>query len=172
MAPNLSEDEMMLLATLPQAIGSCVATAAGSGLLGTGKELFASGQAVMAGLKDYPGNALIQALVPDPSAEDKQAELAQARATRDWAMARLKAKGIHTPAQMAALTLEDARAVARLLDSRVDPAQAAQYRAWALSVAEKVAQAATEGGFLGFGGTRLSEAEQTLIAQLREALGA
>jgi len=172
MAPNLSEDEMMLLATLPQAIGSCVATAAGSGLLGTGKELFASGQAVMAGLKDYPGNALIQALVPDPSAEDKQAELAQARATRDWAMARLKAKGIHTPAQMAALTLEDARAVARLLDSRVDPAQAAQYRAWALSVAEKVAQAATEGGFLGFGGTRLSEAEQALIAQLREALRA
>jgi len=172
MAPNLSEDEMMLLATLPQAIGSCVATAAGSGLLGTGKELFASGQAVMAGLKDYPGNALIQALVPDPSAEDKSAELAQARATRDWAMARLKAKGIHTPAQMAALTLEDARAVARLLDSRVDPAQAAQYRAWALSVAEKVAQAATEGGFLGFGGTRLSEAEQALIAQLREALGA
>ena len=172
MAPNLSEDELMLLATLPQAIGSCVATAAGSGLLGTGKELFASGQAVMAGLKDYPGNALIQALVPDPSAEDKQAELAQARATRDWAMARLKAKGIHTPAQMAALTLEDARAVARLLDSRVDPAQAAQYRAWALSVAEKVAQAATEGGFLGFGGTRLSEAEQALIAQLREALRA
>ena len=172
MAPNLSEDEMMLLATLPQAIGSCVATAAGSGLLGTGKELFASGQAVMAGLKGYPGNALIQALVPDPSAEDKSAELAQARATRDWAMARLRSKGIHTPAQMAALTLEDARAVARLLDSRVDPAQAAQYRAWALSVAEKVAQAATEGGFLGFGGTRLSEAEQALIAQLREALGA
>ena len=172
MIPNVSEDELMLLATLPQAIGSCVATAAGSGLLGTGKELFASGQAVMAGLKDYPGNALIQALVPDPSAEDKQAELAQARATRDWAMARLKAKGIHTPAQMAALTLEDARAVARLLDSRVDPAQAAQYRAWALSVAEKVAMAATEGGFLGFGGTRLSEAEQALIAQLREALGA
>lgn len=172
MIPTLSEDEQMLLATLPQAIGSCVGTAAGSGLLGTGKELFASGQAVMAGLKDYPGNALIQALVPDPSAEDKSAELAQARATRDWAMARLRSKGIHTPAQMAALTLEDARAVARLLDSRVDPAQAAQYRAWALSVAEKVAQAATEGGFLGFGGTRLSEAEQTLIAQLREALGA
>ena len=172
MAPNLSEDEMMLLATLPQAIGSCVATAAGSGLLGTGKELFASGQAVMAGLKDYPGNALIQALVPDPSAEDKSAELAQARATRDWAMARLRSKGIHTPAQMAALTLEDARAVARLLDSRVDHAQAAQYRAWALSVAEKVAMAATEGGFLGFGGTRLSEAEQALIGQLRAALGA
>ena len=43
--------------------------------------------------------------------------LAQARATRDWAMARLKAKGIHTPAQMASLTLEDARAVARLLDA-------------------------------------------------------
>ena len=172
MAPNLSEDEMMLLATLPQAIGSCVATAAGSGLLGTGKELFASGQAVMAGLKDYPGNELIQALVPDPAAADKHGELAQARATRDWALARLKERNIRTPAQMAALTLEDARAVAQLLDSRVDPAQAAQYRAWALSVAEKVAMAATEGGFLGFGGTRLSDAEKSLIEQIKVALRA
>ena len=172
MIPNVSEDELMLLATLPQAIGSCVATAAGSGVLGTGKELCASGQAVMAGLKDYPDNALIQALVPDPSAADKHGELAQARATRDWALARLKERNIRTPAQMAALTLEDARAVALLLDSRVEPAQAAQYRQWAMSVAEKVAMAATEGGFLGFGGTRLSEAEQALIAQLREALRA
>ena len=117
--------------------------------MGTGRTIRLEGGD---GLKDYPGNALIQALVPDPSAEDKSAELAQARATRDWAMARLRSKGIHTPAQMAALTLEDARAVARLLDSRVDPAQAAQYRAWALSVAEKVARR-FEGGFLGFGGT-------------------
>ena len=62
--------------------------------------------------------------------------------------------------------------MAQLLDSKIDPAQAAQYRQWALGVADKVAMASTEGGFLGFGGTRLSDAEKTLIAQIREALKA
>ena len=91
MPVNLSEDELQLLAALPQAIGSAVAFAGRSGLFGTGKEMFASGQALMAGAKDYPGNELIQAIVPDPQAADKGTELDQARKTRDWAMARMKA---------------------------------------------------------------------------------
>lgn len=94
MPVNLSEEELQLLAALPQSIGSAVAFAGRSGLFGTGKEMFASGQALMAGVKDYPGNELIQAIVPDPKAADKSAELEQARKTRDWAMARMKAKGI------------------------------------------------------------------------------
>ena len=32
--------------------------------------------------------------------------------------------------------------------------------------------ASTEGGFLGFGGTRLSDDEKKIIAELRTALGA
>lgn len=76
MALNLTEDELQLLASLPQSIGSAVAFAGRSGLFGTGKEMFASGQALMAGAKDYPGNELIQAIVPDPNAADKSAELA------------------------------------------------------------------------------------------------
>ena len=134
--------------------------------------MFASGQALMAGAKDYPGNELIQAIVPDPSAADKSAELDQARKTRDWAMARMKAKGITSAEKLTAQTLEDAREAAQLLDSKVDPAQAAQYRQWALGVADKVAMASTEGGFLGFGGTRLSDAEKSLIDQLKTALRA
>ena len=172
MLPDLSPDEWQLLATLPQAIGSSVAVAGRSGLFGTGKELFASGEALMAGAKAYPDNELIRALVPDPHAADKHGELAQARATRDWASARMKALGIHSAAQLTAQTLADARSVAALLDRKVEPLQAAQYRAWALSVAEKVAMAASEGGVLGFGGARLSATERQLIDELRAALGA
>ncbi len=172
MALNLSDDELQLLATLPQAIGSSVAFAGRSGLFGTGKELFTSGQALMAGIKDFPDNELIRAIVPDPHAADKHGELAQARATRDWATARMKAQGISSAEQLTAQTLADARAVAALLDSKIDPMQATQYRQWALSMAEKVAMASTEGGFLGFGGTRLSDAEKTLIEQIKVALRA
>lgn len=172
MPKNLTEDELQLLAALPQAIGSAVAFAGRSGLFGTGKEMFASGQALMAGVKDYPDNALIQAIVPDPRAADKSAELEQARRTRDWAMARMKAKGITSAEKLAAQTVEDAREAALLLRDKVDATQAAQYREWALGVAEKVAMASTEGGFLGFGGTRLSDAEKQLIEQIQAALAA
>lgn len=172
MALNLSEDELQLLAALPQSIGSAVAFAGRSGLFGTGKEMFASGQAMMAGVKDFPGNELIQAIVPDPAAADKRAELDQARKTRDWAMARMKAKGITSAEKLTAQMLEDAREATQLLDGKVDATQAAQYREWAMSVAEKVAMASTEGGFLGFGGTRLSDAEKSLIEQIRMALRA
>ena len=150
---NLTEDELQLLAALPQSIGSAVAFAGRSGLFGT-------------------GNELIQAIVPDPQAADKGTELDQARKTRDWAMARMKAKGITSAEKLTAQTLEDAREAAQLLDSKVDPAQAAQYRQWALGVADKVAMASTEGGFIGFGGTRLSDAEKSLIDQLKTALRA
>lgn len=172
MALNLTDDELQLLATLPQAIGSAVAFAGRSGLFGTGKEMFASGQALMAGVKDYPRNELIQAIVPDPSAEDKNAELAQARKSRDWAMARMKAKGITSAEKLSAQTLEDAREAAQILNGKLDATVASEYRAWAMSVAEKVAMASTEGGFLGFGGTRLSDAEKDVIAQIKTALGA
>ena len=61
---NLTEDELQLLAALPQSIGSAVAFAGRSGLFGTGKEMFASGQALMAGAKDCPGNELTRPSCP------------------------------------------------------------------------------------------------------------
>lgn len=40
-----------------------------------------------------------------------------------------------------------------------------------VSVAQKVSEAAKEGGFLGFGGTRVSEQEAATIKELSAALG-
>jgi len=43
-------------------------------------------------------------------------------------------------------------------------------RRWLYGIADKVANAAKEGGFLGFGGTRVSEDEQAFLTDLRTAL--
>ena len=40
-----------------------------------------------------------------------------------------------------------------------------------MGVAANVAKAAKEGGFLGIGGTRISEGEKEAFAQIAEALG-
>lgn len=167
---TFTEDELNLLASVPQLIGTAMAAASGSGLFGTGKEAFANASAVLEGLKSYPDNALIRELLPDPAA-DRKAAVEKMSRTRDWASARLKANGVNSAETLTQQMLADARAAAALLDAKASPAEAEDYRAWTMAIAEKVANAATEGGFLGFGGERLSAPEKALLAQIREALG-
>jgi hypothetical protein len=45
------------------------------------------------------------------------------------------------------------------------------YGQWVYAAAQKAAEAAKEGGFLGFGGTVVSEAETAALAELKTALG-
>jgi hypothetical protein len=165
-----TDDELALLATTPQLIGSAVAMAGSSGLFGTGKELFASAKSMMEGVKTFPNNALIRQLMPDLQSNPQQA-MERMKKFRDWGMARMKQKGINSSEKVQALTLEDCKAVMSLLAAKATPQEAKDYRRWALSVAENVAQAASEGGFLGFGGQQVSEPEKQLIAKIQDALG-
>lgn len=167
---TFTEDELNLLASVPQLIGTAMAAASGSGLFGTGKEAFANAGAVLEGIKSYPDNALIRQLLPDPAA-DRKAAVEKMSRTRDWTSARLKANGVDSAEKLTRQVLEDARAAAALLDAKASPGEAQDYRSWTMAIAEKVANAATEGGFLGFGGERLSAPEKALLAQIREALG-
>ncbi|AZQ68677.1 hypothetical protein EF888_17005 [Silicimonas algicola] len=57
------------------------------------------------------------------------------------------------------------------LVERTVPEHAAGFRKFLIDTATKTAEASTEGGFLGFGGARISEAEHKTLAQLRTALG-
>jgi len=142
------------------------ATASGS----TGKEAFANAGAVLDGIKTYPDNALIRQLIPDTVADCKAAVEKMTR-TRDWVSARLKANGVDSAEKLTRQVLEDTRAAASLLDAKASPAEAQDYRIWTMAIAEKVANAATESGFLGFGGERLSAPQKSLLAQIREVLG-
>ncbi len=45
------------------------------------------------------------------------------------------------------------------------------FKAMTYSIAEAVANASKEGGFLGFGGTLVSEAEQSMLTQIKSELG-
>jgi hypothetical protein len=50
------------------------------------------------------------------------------------------------------------------------PADAKAYSDWVGGIAQKVAEAATEGGFFGFGGERVSAAETAMIDKLKAAM--
>jgi hypothetical protein len=59
--------------------------------------------------------------------------------------------------------------VSALLDAK-GPGDAAAFKSWLQSIAQHTAEAAKEGGFLGFGGVQVSEAETATLAEIRAAL--
>lgn len=170
MSLNYTEEELNLLASTPQLIGSAMAFVGNSGLFGTGKEMFVNAQSVMAGIKDYPNNALIQAVLPNPQADSAEA-MEKMKKVREWSVARLKAKNIKSAEEFRDAALADVKAVSDLLAAKSSPQEAEEYKHWSMSIAEKVAMATTEGGFLGFGGERLSANEKELLSQFEGALG-
>ena len=66
--------------------------------------------------------------------------------------------------------LEELRAVNSLLTEKATPEEAAAFREFLLTSAQRSADAAKEGGFMGFKAERVSEGEQRMLDKLREVL--
>jgi hypothetical protein len=49
--------------------------------------------------------------------------------------------------------------------------EAEEYKRWLVALARKTAEASKEGGFLGIGGTVVSEEESSAVDELASALG-
>jgi hypothetical protein len=55
--------------------------------------------------------------------------------------------------------------------AKASPEEAEAFRAWIMECAQSAADAAKEGGFMGFNAERVSQGEKDMLAQLRSALG-
>jgi hypothetical protein len=51
------------------------------------------------------------------------------------------------------------------------PSDAAAYKSWLVEIASDVAEASKEGGFLGFGGVAVSDAEKATLSEIANVLG-
>ena len=60
---------------------------------------------------------------------------------------------------------------AQILDEKATPEEAAEIKAWLYDVSVKAANAAKEGGFLGFGGEKVSENEKVALQEIAGQLG-
>lgn len=165
-----SDDEQILLLTmLPSEIGSAVAFSEKSGLIGTAKEMMASAKSAVANAADYPDNALIQSVMPN--LDDRSAALDKAKELRERQIERLKAEGITSREEMIEKAVSDAEAVSALLATTADASEAAEYKSWVLSIGQAVANAAKEGGFLGFGGEQVSDGKEAILPRITAAPG-
>lgn len=110
---------------------------------------------------DPGANALIKAVVADFSTTDGRS------IARDDLKEKLTGG---KPADIKAKCVDTLRQVSALVDSRA-PGDAAAFKGWLRQISRHVAEAATEGGFLGIGGVAVSETEKATLAEISGALG-
>jgi hypothetical protein len=109
-----------------------------------------------------------------PGANPLVAEVAAAYETsegRDLARGVLKAEARgKKPAEVVEAAVAELAAVAALVAGKA-PEAAPGFRDWLKAIAGRVAEAGTEGGFLGFGGEKVSSAEKATLDRIATALG-
>jgi hypothetical protein len=138
--------------------GMAVTAAEPSGLFGVMKESFAASRAVIEAEKGP--NELIRSIVAD-------FETSEGRTLAREGM-REKFAGAGLP-EIKIRSIDTLKQVAALLDEKA-PADAEPVKDWLYHISEKVADAASEGGFLGFGGVQVSDAEKATLDEISSAL--
>ena len=160
-AQSFTADEWSKIVESVALSGMAVTAADPSGLIGLLQESFASARAV-AGAKTDPGsNELIKAVVAEFETSEGRTKLREALKAR-FAGAK--------PAEISQRAIDALHDVSTLLDAKA-PQDAPAFKQWLSTISNNVAQAASEGGVLGFGGEKLSPSEKSALGNIAKALG-
>jgi hypothetical protein len=141
--------------------GFAVTAADPSGLWGLLKETFASGRALMEAKGNASASELSKAIVSDMETSEGRS------AAQAYVKGRLQGAKREEIKQRA---IDALRSAAAVVDQKA-PSDATAYKAWLLQIANSVAEASKEGGFLGFGGVDVSDAEKATLSEISAALG-
>jgi hypothetical protein len=66
--------------------------------------------------------------------------------------------------------VDELRSVQELVAAKADPEEAAAFGSWIVEAAQAAADAAKEGGFMGFGAEQVSQREKDMIERVRAAV--
>jgi hypothetical protein len=154
-----SEDEWTRLKRGPFIAGLAISLADPGGPIEAIKETAATLKTVTGAADAGAPGELVGALAEEVTAE--------ARARKN-PLADFRPKGALAGQEI----LDELRAVNGIVSEKATAEEADAYRGWLLAAAREAADAAKEGGFLGFHAQRVSEGEQRMLDQLAEVLTA
>ena len=158
---DFTPEEWARIVTSPMVAGMAITAADPSGLWGLLQEAFAGGRSLLEAKENNAANPLARAAAEDITNAETRI------AARDRMQAQFKGA---QPGEIKSKAIEELRSIAALVDVKA-PNDASGFKAWLQEVAQKVADAGNEGGFLGFGGVAVSDAERATLAEISAALG-
>jgi hypothetical protein len=154
-----SEDEWSRLKRGPFIAGLAISIADPGGPIEAIKETAAALKTVTGAAESGDRGELVGELAKEVTAE--------ARARKN-PLAGFRPKGALAGQEI----LDELREVNGIVSEKATAEEADAYRGWLLAAARESADAAKEGGFLGFHAQRVSEGEQRMLDQLESVLGA
>jgi hypothetical protein len=157
---TFTSDEWQILLESVMATGLAVTAAEPSGLLGLLQESFASGKMLLKAKMDAAANPLVKAVVDDLATSSGRS-MSGGRLQKE-----LSGK---KPAEIKAACIEILGKADRILGAKA-PGDAAAFENWLRQIGQTVAEASTEGGFLGIGGVAVSETEKATLSEISSAL--
>jgi hypothetical protein len=158
---TFTAEEWTLLRLAPSLVAGGMSAADPSGIFASIKEAAAGASGMAEAFKANSTLELFSSLAADrsiPGMPDPKSMLGEG--TREQQMANFKAA-----------VLERVKAAVGLVASKASPAEADAYRNMLAGIARKAAEASKEGGLLGFGGVRVSDAEHAFITEVKQAAG-
>ena len=155
---DFTEEEWTRLKRAPFLAGMAISLADPGGPVEALKETGATLRTVLDTAEQGGRGELVDAIARDVAADARQ---------RKSPMAGFKpGEGANAGVEI----LDELREMNRLVSEKGAAEDAAALRDWVLAAAQEAANAAKEGGFMGFRAERVSEGEQQMLDRLREAL--
>jgi hypothetical protein len=156
---DFTDEEWARLQRAPMIAGMAISLADPGGPIEAVKETMATLKIVTEAAQSGDGGELVGAVAKS---------FAEKARKRESPMGDFKPRGPMAGQEI----LEELRGVNDLVTQRATPEEAAAFREWLLTAAKRAADAAKEGGFMGFNAKRVSDGEQQMLDKLGEVLSA
>src|SRR6266540_3384717 len=154
---DFTDEEWARLERAPLVAGMAITLADPGGPIEVVKESMAAIKTVLEAAQAGGHGELVDAVAKDVAEKTRQ---------RQNPVGDFKPRGALAGEQI----LEELHGVNGLLTEKASPEEAAAFREWLLTAAKRAADAAKEGGFMGFRAERVSEGEQHMLDKLGEVL--
>jgi hypothetical protein len=155
---DFTEEEWTRLQRAPIVAGMAISLADPGGPIEAVKETVAAVRTLTEPAQSGGQGELVDAISKSVAGQEKE--------ERKNLMGDFKPRGALAGEQI----LEELRGVNELVTQKATPEEAEAFRQWLLTAAKRSAEAAKEGGFLGFKAERVSEGEQRMLDKLAEVL--
>jgi hypothetical protein len=156
---DFTDDEWERLGRAPLVVAMAISLADPGGPLETFKESSAALRTLAEAARDGGYGEFVQSVARDVAARAQRRQTPLGDFKPDRGNARQE-------------VLAELRTVNALLQQKATPEELAEFREWLRTAAQRAALAATEVGFLGFGGERVSEREQQMLETIGRIFGA
>ncbi|HET9887601.1 MAG TPA: hypothetical protein VFR10_08810 [bacterium] len=158
---SFTPDEWTKVVQSVMMTGIAVSAAEPSGLWGTLKEGIANARNLVESKRDAGSTELVKAVAEEFDTPEGRA------IARDGLREKLQGS---KPEEIKNKAIAAVREVASLIDAKA-PSEAKAFKTWLRHTSEVVADASKEGGFLGFGGVKVSDKEKATLSEISGTLG-